>query len=336
MIPAEKGGFQPYTIPSDLGRDEIVKALDGSHSTVIFCWPRRHGKTVVTALVTVWRFLTSVTQDAAIVANSERQTVDTAFRLVASILHHTPYTKALIASGAIKVGAELIEYPTLGNRIQGFPSSARALYGKKLALAQVSEFHAAKTDEVYQTLASSTIDTDDGLVLIDSTVGPRSSPLHHLYNVAQSGADPTIYFSHIHYADLDDAIARGPQWIKPERLRSRAKHMLPAEFAMMHLNQWGSGTNSLFTAAVIDRCRDSYPLDAKLVADGRAHAVGAGLDRALIVSFHGDKTVSCCVLKTTGTNDDEPHYYVLDAHALQSQRKAPLSAESRPTRRISR
>jgi hypothetical protein len=316
MIPSDKGGFQPYMLPSDLVRDEIARALDGSHSTIVFCWPRRHGKTVVVALIIAWRFLTRQTHDGGIVANSERQTVDTAFRLVRTILQQTPYTKQLIASGAIRVGADMIEYPALGNRLQGFASNASALYGKKLALAQVSELHAAKADGVYQVLASSTIDTEDGVVLVDSTVGPRSSPLYGLYQLAQSGADPTIYFSHIHYRDLEDAIARGPAWIKPDRIRSRAKQMLPAEFAMQHLNQWGSGTNALFPGEVIDRCRDSYALDAKVVADGRAFAVGAGLDRALIVSLHGDKTVLAAVLKTTGTADDEPHFYVLDAHAF--------------------
>src|SRR5687768_2146308 len=93
MIPSEKGGYQPYTLPSELVREEIARALDGPHSTIIFCWPRRHGKTVVVALIIVWRFLTRQTQDMAIVANSERQTVDTAFRLVRTILEQTPYTK---------------------------------------------------------------------------------------------------------------------------------------------------------------------------------------------------------------------------------------------------
>lgn len=316
MIPSELGGYQPYTIPSDLVRSELERALDGQYSTVVLCWPRRHGKTVAAALIVVWRFITRQTEAIALVANSERQTVDTAFRLVRTILEQTPYLKQLITAGSIKIVADSIEYGALDNRINGYPSNAAALYGKKLSLAQVSELHAARTDGVYQVLASSTIDTADGLVLIDSTVGPRSSPLYGLYQLFQNGGDPTLYFSHISYKDLEEAIARGPAWIKPDRLRSRAKQMLPAEFAMQHLNQWGSGTNSLFTPEVIDRCRDSYPLDAKTVADGRAYVVGAGLDRALIVSMHGDKTVLACVLKTTGVNDDEPHYYILDAHAF--------------------
>ena len=328
MIPSDKGGYVPYAIPSDDVRREIATALDGSYSTVVFCWPRRHGKTLVSALVIVWRFLTRRTEAIGIVANSEKQTIDTAFRLVRTILEQTPYTRALIGQGAIKIQSDVVEYPALENRISGFPSNASALYGKKLTLAQVSELHAARADGVYQVLASSTIDSLEGLVLVDSTVGPRSSPLYGLYQLAQNGGDPSLYFSHIFYRDLADAVARGPAWIKPERIRSRQKQMLPAEFAMQHLNLWGSGTNSLFSPETIERCKDSYPLDAKAIADGRAFIVGAGLDRALIVSLHGDKTVLACVLKTTGATDDEPHFYVLDAHAFM------ISTEGAIKRRI--
>lgn len=331
MIPSDKGGYQPYTIPSDLVRLELQLALDGPHSTIVLCWPRRHGKTVVSALIIVWRFLTRQTEAIGIVANSAKQTVDTAMRLVTIILLKTPYTRDLIESGAIKLqAADTIEYPALDNRIQGFPSNVAVLFGKKLSCAQVSEYHAARNDDVYQTLASSTIDTEGGLVLVDSTVGPRSSPLYALYQLHENKGDPSLYFSHISYKDLADAIARGPAWIKPERLRSRFKQMLPAQFAMMHLNLWGAGTNSLFSTETIKLCNESYILDAKTVAGNRAYAVGAGLDRALIVSMHGDKTVLACVLKTTGVMDDEPHYYVLDAHAFL------ISTEGAIKRRITK
>src|SRR6185312_13399495 len=153
MIPSDKGGWQVYELPSDLVRDEIARALDNPlHSTIVWCWPRRHGKTVVAALVNVWRFLTRQTEAIAVVANSEKQTVDTAFRLFKGILQNTPYTKALINAGAIKVAADTVTYEALGNSAQGFSSSPTSLYGKKLSVAQVSELHAAKADGVYQVL----------------------------------------------------------------------------------------------------------------------------------------------------------------------------------------
>lgn len=308
MIPSEKGGYEPY-VPDDMIRAEIRKALDGGFHTLIFCWPRRHGKTVICALIVVWRFLTRRTQNIAIVANSERQSVDTAFKLVRTVLEQTPYTAAMIARNLIAVDKAMIRYEQADNVIQGFPAAPASLYGKKLSVAMVSELHAARDDAVYQVCASSTIDTRDGLTLADSTVGGRNSPLFPLYKLWEDGQDPTLYVSYIAYRDLEDAIARGPSWIAGAKLRSRAAQMLPAEFSQQHLNQWGSGTNSLFPTTVVDQCRESYALDVPTVSAGAAHAVGAGLDRAYGFSLHGDATVATCVLKMLQGEDD--HYYVL-------------------------
>lgn len=315
MIPSEKGGFEPYVVPNEAVERAIRTALDGGYSTVVLCWPRRHGKTVVSALIIAWRFLTRQTQTVAIVANSERQSVDTAFKLVRTILERTAYSAALVKSGAIKIGADSIVYDALGNVIQGYPANAASLYGKKLSVAQVSELHAARTDTVYQTLASSTIDTDDGLVLVDSTVGSRSSPLYVLAQVAERGEDPTLFFSHIEYRDLEDAVARGPRWINPAKLRSRAAQMLPAEFAQQHLNQWTAGSNALFPSALIERCKETYAIDVPTLANGAAYAVGAGLDRAYGFSLHGDATVTTAVLKVLVGEDE--HYFVLASDAIK-------------------
>jgi len=309
LVPSSKGGFEVYA-PGPLERAEIEKAIDGDYRTIVFCWPRRHGKTLVTALIIVWRFLTRKTQTIGIIANSEKQIVDTAFKTVASILRKTPYTADLIKSGSIIIAdTGTIQYPALDNIIKGYSNNPAALYGKKLTIAQVSELHAAANDASYQVVASSTIDTEDGLVLIDSTVGPRSSPLFALYSIAERGDDETLFFSHIQYQDLKDAMDNAPHWIKPSALKSRAAQMLPAEFAQQHLNQWTSGQSSLFPPEVLDKCRDKYRLDIPSIVGGAAYIVGAGLDRAYGFSVHGDNTVTTCVIKTLQGEDD--HYYVL-------------------------
>lgn len=308
QVPSSKGGFEPY-VPGPLERAELVKALDGDFRTIVLCWPRRHGKTIGAALIITWRFMSRRTQTVAMVANSEKQTTDTAFKIVRTILEATPYMAELVKQGAIRIAADRIEYPDLGNVIQGFPSNPAALFGKKLSIAQVSELHAATSDAAYQALASATIDTDDGLVLADSTVGSRSSPLYGLYSLHQEGADPSLFYSHIAYRDLEDACARAPKWISVPGLRSRAAQMLPGEFAQQHLNRWGDGTSALFSPAVIQGCKDDYRLDVASITGGAAHVVGAGLDRAYGFSLHGDATVATCVLKVLIGED--AHYFVL-------------------------
>jgi len=311
LIPSEKGPWQPFEWPNDRVKDEVRRALDGDFSTIVWCWPRRHGKTVTSALVICWRFLTRAEQVVAIVANSEKQTTDTAFRLVKGILEKTPFSKALVDSQAVRIGADTIEYAALGSRIQGFPSSPASLFGKKLNLVQCSELHAAKNDATYQAIASAIIDSDDGLALIDSTVGSRRSPLYMLYQLWQNKSDDALYYSHIFYSDLEDAVNNGPAWISERKLRSRAAQMLPLEFGQQHLNTWGDACSLLFPEATRKALEQSYPLDPATIADGRPYAVGAGLDRASgLVLTGGDSTVTACVLKVVG-DDDEAHVYVL-------------------------
>lgn len=177
-------------------------------------------------------------------------------------------------------------------------------------LCQVSELHAAKSDAAFQAMASAVIDSDDGTVLVDSTTGPRSSPLFHLYQLWEAKADPALYFSHISYSDLDDAIKNGPTWIAEKKLRSRAAQMLDLEFCQQHLNRWGDSSALVFPSAVLETCTDAtYPQDVKALADGRAWVAGAGLDRAQGLGL-ADSTVTCAVLKVIDA-DELPHIFVL-------------------------
>lgn len=315
LIPSERGGRIVYTYPNEIVREEIRAALDGGHGTIILCWPRRHGKTVAAALLILHRLMTRGHQTAALVANSRQQASDTCFAALTGIIRHTPATKELITRGEIVIAATKIEFVTAASTVTLYPSNAAALFGKKLSIAQISELHAADDDETYQTLASATVDTRDSLVLVDSTVGNRASPLYSLYSIAQAKADPTLYFSHVQYANLEDAIANGPGWIPADRLRSRAAQMLPGVFAQQHLNRWGDGENQLFSEAILKRCTtEAYPLDVAALAGGAGYVVTAGLDRAYGFSLHGDATVTTCVLKIN--RDGEDHFYVLASDAI--------------------
>lgn len=313
-VPSHKGGYEVFQ-PDERERAEITRALDSGCGVIVFCWPRRHGKTLVTALIIAWRFLTRPTQNIAIVANSAKQTVDTAFKLVRTIIQQTSYSAALVKAGTIEITGAEIRYPALGSTITGYPANADALYGLKLSIAQCSELHAARDDRVYQTLASGTIDTDDGLMLVDSTTGARSSPLYVLYQIHERAADDNLHFSYIRYKDVEEACASAPRWINAKGLRSRAAQMLPAEFAQQHLNQWTASNNALFPPEIVERCIDTYPLDVAAITDGAAYIVGAGLDRAYGFSLHGDATVTTCVLKTLRGEDE--HFYVLASDAIK-------------------
>ena len=216
--------------------------------------------------------------------------------------------------GEKNIQAGSIVYPDLDNTISVATSNDRSLYGGKVSIAQVSELHAAFNDDAYQVLASSIGDSEDGVVLIDSTVGSRLSPLYKLFTLWESKEDSTIHFSHISYQNLDDALEHAPAWLSRPWLTSRSKQMLPALFAQQHLNQWTSGSNALFPEETIAKCtsRFGFPVSKAAIPSliGAAkYAVGGGLDRAYGFSLHGDNTVFTAVLKTTV--NDEAHYWVL-------------------------
>jgi hypothetical protein len=268
-------------------------------------------------MIIVWRFLTRQTEQVAVVANSERQVVDTAFRSIREAFEQTPFLKRLVTAGTINVLGDRVEFPSAGSTIQAFSANPAALWGKKLSCAQVSELHAApKGDEVFTALAGSLLDTAGSLMLIDSTVSPKSNKLYELYQAANHPTDPdrSIAFSHIEYANLDDACRHAPPWISEAKLRSLARQMLPGEFALYHLNKWTDAASTLFPADVLAACTHEYPLDLKALTNGAAFIVGAGLDRAFGGSKHGDRTVTACVLKVV--LDDEEHIFVIDADSV--------------------
>jgi hypothetical protein len=304
-----RGGFVPY-MPTGEMRDAITAAIDGNYSIACLSWPRRHGKTTAAIMIVLWRFLTRQGESVAIVANSEKQVVDTAFKSLVDAFRQTPLLAKLVKAGEIKILADRIDAPETSSAIQAFPANAGALWGKKLTVAQVSELHAATSGAVLDALQGSLLDSAGSLLLVDSTVGPTSSPLWGLYQAAQQH-DSGVYFSHIQYADLEDAIANAPAWIDTKKLRALSRTMLPQQLGLWHLNRWGDASSSLFSAEVIAQCTGStYPSDTKEIAAGASFAVGGGLDRAFGLSRHGDSTYTAAVLKTV-LDDDEEHIFVL-------------------------
>lgn len=323
MIPSARGGFEVFQ-PAPFQREAVTRALerkeDGSwrYGTVALCWPRRHSKTVVNALLVLWRFFNWPTQTIKVLANSERQVTSTAFKTAKSIVTNTPGLLAQI--GADNVLAYAIRYPALQSEIQAIAFNESSAYGEKISVAWTTELHAAADDSVLQVLASSVGDSVDGLVLIDSTTDGMGGPIHKLEQLAESGEDPTVFVSRIEYRDLAEAMEKSPPWIRRDWLVSRSKQMFPAVFASQHLNQRGSAVNSLFRPEHVKAAQENYrvPVDPKALPElfhGRKFITGGGLDRAYGFSLHGDATIWTAVAKVAG-DDEEAHYWVLNQKSI--------------------
>lgn len=322
-IPSARGGFTIFQ-PESFQIDEVSKALElkpdesPRYGTIVLCWPRRHSKTVMNALIVLWRFYTKQTQTIKVLANSERQVTSTAFKLAKDIILNTPALIGAIGKGNVQ--QYKITYPALQNTIQAIPANERVAYGAKVTVAWTTELHAAKDDSVLQILASSTGDSEDGLVLIDSTTDGTGGPIHLLEQFQESGEDPTVFVSRIEYSGLEEALEKSPPWIRRNWLKSRKAQMLPALFASQHLNQRGAAVNALFAPERIRACQDTYraPVAAeglKNLFQGRKYIVGGGLDRAYGFSLNGDATIWTTVAKAAG-DDGEAEYTLLNQESI--------------------
>lgn len=318
-IPAASGGFTVFT-PEPFQVEAIRGALaqnpDGTwkFGTLAFSMPRRHSKTVLCALLCLWRFTTRTTENIVCLANSERQSMSVGFGLARKIVLRTP--ALLDQIGRSNVQQYRIELPALGNSMRTVSGNVAGLYGEKITVGWCSEIHAAISDEGMQVLASSLGDSINSWLLIDSTVDGMGGPLHRLEQLQASGEDPSVYVWRTEYRDLAEALEKSPSWIRRDWLKSRAAQLLPADFASQHLNQRQASSQTLFALGHIEACKDRFPHpftkeDLERIAQGKTYACGGGLDRAYGFSLHGDSTIWTSVAKVAGNPGEEPHFYVL-------------------------
>lgn len=323
-VPSARGGYAVF-VPEQFQRDAIRDALatndagDWKYTTIAFSAPRRHGKTVLAALLVLWRFTTRPTQNIVCMATNERQTVATGFALVRQIVLNTPALLAMI--GKENVQQYRITYPALQNSIRTSSCNVAGLYGEKISVGWMTELHAAPSDEPMQVLASSLGDSLNSWMLVDSTVDGIGGPLHRLEQLAESGEDPTVFVRRIEYADLAEALEKSPPWIRRDWLKSRKAQLLPATFETQHLNRRTAATNSLFAPEDIAACREPLPMPFEKAAleawtGGRSCITGSGLDRAFFFSAHGDSTVWTAIAKVAAPDGGEPHYVVLNQQKI--------------------
>ena len=323
-VPSARGGYAVF-VPEQFQRDAIRDALatndagDWKYTTIAFSAPRRHGKTVLAALLVLWRFTTRPTQNIVCMATNERQTVATGFALVRQIVLNTPALLAMI--GKENVQQYRITYPALQNSIRTSSCNVAGLYGEKISVGWMTELHAAPSDEPMQVLASSLGDSLNSWMLVDSTVDSVSGPLHRLEQLAESGEDPTVFVRRIEYADLAEALEKSPPWIRRDWLKSRKAQLLPATFETQHLNRRTAATNSLFAPEDIAACREPLPMPFEKAAleawtGGRSFITASGLDRAFFFSAHGDSTIWTAIAKVAAPDGGEPHYVVLNQQKI--------------------
>ena len=284
-LPFEFTDWQEVELRSVLFTDE---AGNLKYSTIVLSWPRRHGKSEVSARIDIWRCLNWDNQVAVIMSNSQEQSTDTVWKICDDMIRYSPKLKARLDAGEIVITTTEINFTRTSSVIRFSPASEKSAYGKKVNVAHVLELCKAVDSELYDTLHSSTGDAFMGLTIADSNVGTIDNIVVKLINLGRSGEDPQIGVSYISYKDIDDAVRRGPRWIDAKWLRSCAAQMMPGEFRRNHLNIPATVGAKLFTEAqvndVFDRVPKGWPCSAKPATQGEAED-GAAAGTVPLVSL---------------------------------------------------
>lgn len=290
------------------------------HSLSIQLAPRRHGKSVLFAIICIWLFTSRKNFTIQLSGNSEDHSRRVQYRLLKRIILNSPKLRMMIPEKNILMHE--IKYPKRRNVIQMSTGvSLSTSFGDRLSLCWNSDSHVLSDWSSFNAMQSSLLDSEGSLCLMDANVDSFDEPLHDLQKLAET--DKSIYCNHISYKDLDDYLQNCPPWIDKQKAKRLEKTLLEAEFKRDILGQRSSVINSLFPQAILDTCRDDYhcPVeDIKALVGERSYVIGGGLDRADSEwgsVFGNDNTIFTTVCKVAGLGNQEPEIFILDQHCFR-------------------
>ncbi len=250
------------------------------HSLSIQLAPRRHGKSVLFALICLWLFTSRKNFTIQLSGNSEDHSRRVQYRLLKRIILNTPKLRLMIPDKNILMHE--IKYSKRGNVIQMSTGvSFSTSFGDRLNLIWSSDAHAAVSWESFNALQSSLLDSEGSLCLMDCNVDSLDGPIHDLQKLAET--DKSIYCHHTSYRDLEHYLKACPPWIDKQKAIRLEKTLLEVEVKRDLYGQRSSVINSLFGESILDTCRDDYrcPVeDIKALVGERSYVIGGGLDRA--------------------------------------------------------
>ncbi|MGD0822115.1 MAG: hypothetical protein ABSA71_15380 [Desulfomonilia bacterium] len=285
------------------------------HSMILSIQPRRHGKSTVFAIIALFFFCSRKNYTISLLGNNDTHTDRTMLRKLKSIIQHTGGLRIRIDPDR-DILHDCIRQETWGNQIIKQGVSSASAFGERINLLWVSDLHAAPDISIFNAVQASLLDSEDSLILIDSNADSIGGPVHGLEEEAMS--DPSIFCRHLEYKDFEEFTEKAPAWIDRSRAKRIQRTALEADYQRDILGKRSSVANALFPEILIRAAMDSYKipvLDIKDLAHGRPYKVGAGLDRAKLLSpiMGGDHSVLTTVAKVAQTSG-EPEYFILDMH----------------------
>jgi len=278
------------------------------YSTIVFSWPKREGKSLLSAIIVTWLTTCFTNKKSVVLANSERQAASVIYDEIVGFFRNSPKLQGYTSEE--EIGVKKLTVSVFGNEVICLPCNYRTVQGFAVtgALA-VDELHAVQDMRAYNYLSSQT-EMRNVLEVISSQAGSpeQNNPVWRLYNARH---ETHIYFNYQQGHMAPWAID----------LAHRAKATLtPLEYATLHENSWGGMGQKLFTPELIDIAAMPYDLPQtktnwldlrrSWAFDKCACDIGLGLDRAG-VGADGDRTVLTAVARFASPDYPAPIYRII-------------------------
>jgi len=232
--------------------------------TIVWSSPKKTGKTLVAAAVTLWYAYLFPGSEIVLLANDGRQATDRVFQAVARSLELNPIVQARITQSEIV-------FPN-NSRIYPLPVNAPGAAGANPALTVFTEVWAYTTPNKKSLWVELTPPptVPHAIRWVESYAGylGQGSVLESLYNEARSSGlvvetrSPELAGrvmvsppgKLLYYYDWGEEALTRFGWQKPEYYESQRRHLPEHEFARVHLNTWVSPSAMALPVAWMNAC----------------------------------------------------------------------------------
>ncbi len=231
---------------------EALRMVNGRfvYRLIILMWPRGEGKSILTCLIKIWRFLNFPNMTIILGANSINQIRFVHFEEITKVINNSPKLLKIIGSKNVK--QKEIQLTNKKGNVVSFirPVSSFSGIFSNLTGYTFSEFHQATTDKFFTEIDSSMRFVKNALGVIDTTVAAKRHILYKIYKACLKKEIKDVFFSY------RQTKGKAEEFWNPEATQDyldSQKVTLPIhDFERFFINSWSAGAEKVFTEEMIE------------------------------------------------------------------------------------
>lgn len=221
------------------------------YRTIVLCWMRGEGKSLIACLIQLWKFFNFPRQQIMLGANSRDQVKFVHYDIMRDIILNSP--NLVMAVGTKNIQEKEIRLRDEKGRIVSIIRSISSFSGivSNITGFTFSEIFDMKNPKFFVQLDGSTRNIPNALGVIDSTVSEKTHVLYKLYTAASSGKTTTVYFSYRSSPKGKQEDYWNPHMTQEQLDDYKAKFPF-GEFERYFQNLWTAGRVRVLTDIMIE------------------------------------------------------------------------------------